>query len=405
MSPTAGPDTAPTYVQLAWQRLVRQPVAVAALWIVAALLAVGIGAPLLACNQPLYWRDASGISFPLVRGLFNRLLFESAVDLLFNLLLVLSPGWALLRWLPWARWGLARFQQGALRALPAAALLAFLAMTPRSFLGHDNPLFFSEAIRDYSAEARANPNTQALFALRPFGYRDTDPQENLKPPSAVHWLGTDTEGRDVFSRIVYGARTSLTIGIVAVSIYVSIGIALGATAGFFGGKLDLLISRLIEVMICIPSFFLILTIAALIEERSIFHVMLIIGATSWTSVARLVRAEFLKNRHLEYVQAAIALGIPRWRIMFRHILPNAISPVLVSATFGVASAILVESSLAFLGVGDASVASWGETLNAGRIQGKLWLALAPGAAIFVVVSVFNLLGEGLRDALDPKLDQ
>jgi peptide/nickel transport system permease protein len=156
-------------------------------------------------------------------------------------------------------------------------------------------------------------------------------------------------------------------------------------------------------MICFPTFFLILTLAALIEERSIFHVMVIIGVTSWTGVARLVRAEFLKHKNLEYTQAARALGIPTWRVLFVHILPNAIAPVLVSATFGIAAAILVESSLSFLGIGDLTVPSWGETLNAGRVEGKLWLIIAPGLAIFFVVTVFNLVGEGLRDALDPKL--
>jgi peptide/nickel transport system permease protein len=166
---------------------------------------------------------------------------------------------------------------------------------------------------------------------------------------------------------------------------------------------DTALSRLIEIMICFPTFFLILTLAALIKERSIFHVMLIIGVTSWTSVARLVRAEFLKHKGLEYAQAARALGIPVRRIIFSHILPNASAPVLVSATFGVASAILIESSLSFLGVGDPNVPSWGETLNAGRVDQRLWLILAPGLAIFFVVTVFNLIGEGLRDALDPKL--
>jgi peptide/nickel transport system permease protein len=156
-------------------------------------------------------------------------------------------------------------------------------------------------------------------------------------------------------------------------------------------------------MICFPTFFLILTLAALVEQRSIFHVMVIIGVTSWTGVARLIRAEFLKHKELDYVQAARALGIPRHRIIFSHILPNAIAPVLVTATFGVASAILIESSLSFLGIGDITVPSWGETLNSGRLEQKLWLILAPGAAIFAVVSVFNLVGEGLRDALDPKL--
>jgi peptide/nickel transport system permease protein len=166
---------------------------------------------------------------------------------------------------------------------------------------------------------------------------------------------------------------------------------------------DNLISRLIEVMITFPSLFLILTLAALIEERSIFHVMVIIGVTSWTGVARLVRAEFLRQKGLDYVQAALAMGLKSRRVIFLHILPNAISPALVSATFGIASAILIESSLSFLGVGDLSVASWGETLNTGRVEGKLWLVLAPGFAIFFVVTVFNLVGEGVRDALDPKL--
>jgi peptide/nickel transport system permease protein len=203
--------------------------------------------------------------------------------------------------------------------------------------------------------------------------------------------------------MLYGTRISLTIGVVAVAIYVVIGVVLGSLAGYFGGRVDDWISRLIEVMICFPTFFLILTLAALVEQRSIFHVMVIIGITSWTGVARLIRAEFLKHKELDYVQAARALGIPQHRIIFGHILPNAIAPVLVSATFGVASAILIESSLSFLGIGDLSVPSWGETLNTGRLEQKLWLILAPGTAIFLVVSVFNLVGEGLRDALDPKL--
>jgi peptide/nickel transport system permease protein len=280
-------------------------------------------------------------------------------------------------------------------------------MTPQKVFGADNPLYHTEQVINYASEAVAldarGAQYSAVFPLRRYGYRDTDPQSSIRPPSADHWLGTDSEGRDVFTRMLYGTRISLTIGVVAVAIYVTIGIFLGALAGYFGGWVDSWISRLIEVMICFPSFFLILTIAALIEQRSIFHVMVIIGLTGWTRVARLIRAEFLKHKNLEYVQAARALGLRGQRIIFRHILPNAIAPVLVAATFGVAAAILIESSLAFLGVGDLSVASWGETLNTGRTERKLWLVLAPGFAIFFVVSVFNLVGEGLRDALDPKL--
>jgi peptide/nickel transport system permease protein len=399
-----------TYSNIVWQRLTRQKVAIIGLRAVATLLCIGIFAPLITCSQPLLWLDASGVSFPLLRGLFNRLLFENAVDLLFNLTLVASPLLLAVWLVPKARLSQrGRAWRGrALTLLAAGVLLLFVAATPRSFGSVKNPLYFTEPLRDYTTEvsllAAQGQRVVALFPVRPFAYQNTDATHSLLPPDGNHWLGTDTEGRDVFARLIYGTRISLTIGIVGVAIYAFIGVVLGALAGYWGGTIDLLISRLIEIMICIPTFFLILAMAALIQERSIFHVMFIIGITSWTGVARLVRAEFLKNKNLEYVQAAIALGIPWRRIVFGHILPNAISPVLVSATFGIASAILIESSLAFLGVGDMTVASWGETLNAGRTQGKLWLVLAPGLAIFLVVCVFNLVGEGLRDALDPKID-
>jgi peptide/nickel transport system permease protein len=398
------------YHVVVWRRLYRQKIAAFGIWAIAGLCIVSVFAPLICCNQPLLWIDAQGLRIPILRALFNRLLFENSVDVLFNLALLATPVWLLLYGLPrrwWERSG--KLTRGrVLRGLPLAVLLIFVAISPERLGSWKNPLFLTEPIRDYVAEAAQAQDTgreiTAIFPLKPYSYQDTDAAATLKAPSRSHWLGTDTEGRDVFTRLIYGGRISLTIGVVAVSIYVLIGVLLGAAAGYFGGNVDMTVSRLIEVMICIPSFFLILTIAALIEQRSIFHVMVIIGVTSWTGVARLIRAEFLKNKNLEYVQAANALGIPTHRIILKHILPNAISPVLVSATFGVASAILIESSLAFLGVGDLSVASWGEILNAGRNQGKLWLVLTPGLAIFFVVSVFNLVGEGLRDALDPKLD-
>jgi peptide/nickel transport system permease protein len=238
----------------------------------------------------------------------------------------------------------------------------------------------------------------------PYSYRETSVDRiNPEGPSRAHWLGTDPQGRDVFARLIYGTRISLTIGVVAVAIYVAIGIVIGSLAGFFGGWVDILISRLIEVMICFPVFFLILTIIGLIEKRSIFHIMVVIGLTRWTNVARLIRGEVLRIRNFDYVQAAIAQGIPRFRIIFRHILPNALAPVLVAATFGIAAAILVESGLAFLGLGDPNAPSWGELLTMGRVEQKSWLIIWPGTAIFFVVLVFNLVGEGLRDALDPKL--
>lgn len=388
------------------RRLAKNRIAVFGIYAVAGLVALATAAPLLANNQPFYWDAGHGPEFPWFRSLYNRLFFENGVDIFFNLLLVSAPVAALVVW------GLRRRSPkaalGSLLVRAAAVFgLLFIVMGTQSVGPVENPLYFTERVVNYRAErdrlAELGQPPSALFPWVPYSYRETDPQRSLESPSSRHWLGTDTEGRDVFCRMLYGTRISLTIGVVAVFIYVTIGVTLGALAGYFGGWVDNVISRLIEVMITFPTFFLILTLAALIQERSIFHVMLIIGMTNWTSVARLVRAEFLRQKNLDYVQAALAMGLRRRRVIFFHILPNAIAPALVAATFGIASAILVESSLSFLGVGDISVASWGETLNTGRVQQKLWLVLAPGAAIFFVVTVFNLVGEGVRDALDPKL--
>ena len=226
------------------------------------------------------------------------------------------------------------------------------------------------------------------------------------PPT--HVLGTDDVGRDVLSRIIHGTVIAGSVGVVSVSLYVLIGIILGACAGYFRGWVDILLSRIIEIVICFPTFFLIITIVA-VREPSIYNIMIALGLVSWTGVARLVRGEFLKAMNDDYVQAARALGFGHTRIIFRHILPNAIAPVFVTASFGVAGAILTESSLSFLGFGVAPpTASWGEILQQGRryIQEDLWhLVWVPGACIFYTVTMFNLLGEGLRDALDPKLRQ
>jgi peptide/nickel transport system permease protein len=392
------------------RRLGRNRVALLGLYSIFALLALATVAPVLASNQPFYWNAGNGPEFPWLPALFNRLLFENAVDVFFNVLLVAAPIASGAVWLSF------RSARRRRQALPTARLVArvaagilllFLAVTIERVGPLENPFSFTRQVVNYRAEQERlvalGQAPSAVFPPVPYSYRETDPLRSLQPPGTRHWLGTDLEGRDVFCRMLFGTRISLTIGIVAVALYVSIGTFLGALAGYFGGWVDNIISRLIEVMITFPSFFLILTLAALVQERSIFHVMVIIGLTSWTSVARLVRAEFLRQKSLDYVQAALAMGLRRRRIIFIHILPNAIAPALVAATFGIASAILIESSLSFLGIGDASAPSWGETLNAGRVQQKLWLVLAPGAAIFFVVTVFNLVGEGIRDALDPTL--
>ena len=241
--------------------------------------------------------------------------------------------------------------------------------------------------------------------LSPYDPGKTNVAFKLKSPSFQHYLGTDNLGRDVFSRMLYGSRVSLSVGFVAVAISVGIGILVGAMAGYYSGWVDSLLMRFVDVMLCFPSFFLMLTVVALLGP-SLFKVMVVIGITSWMGTARFVRAEFLSLRERDFTQAAKALGVKDLRIIYRHILPNAMAPVFVTATLGVASAILVESGLSFLGFGAQPPApSWGNILTEGRayIFDAWWLTVFPGFAILVTVLSFNLVGEGLRDAIDPRL--
>ncbi|MDR1660148.1 MAG: ABC transporter permease [Desulfovibrio sp.] len=229
----------------------------------------------------------------------------------------------------------------------------------------------------------------------------------LEPPSAQFWLGTDRLGRDVFSRMLYGGRVSLWVGFVAVGISVSIGTVLGLISGYFRGWADEVIMRSVDIMLCFPSFFLILAVIAFLEP-DMTNIMIVIGLTSWMGVARLVRAETLSLREREFVAAARLAGLPSKSILFLHILPNALAPVLITATLGVAGAILVESSLSFLGLGvQPPTASWGNMLMEGKavIETAPWLSVYPGLAILVTVLGYNLLGECLRDMLDPRMKQ
>jgi peptide/nickel transport system permease protein len=244
--------------------------------------------------------------------------------------------------------------------------------------------------------------------MPPVAYSPTgnDLKNRLLAPSAEHLMGTDDAGRDVFARMIWGSRISLSVGFVAVGIMVVIGIAMGSLAGYFGGATDIAISRLIEIVICFPTFFVILIIIASVRKVSIYYLMIAIGIVGWTGVARLVRAEFLRLREQQFAVAARALGAPAWRVIFRHILPNAIAPVLVSATFGIAGAILTESGLSFLGFGvPPPTPSWGAVLSLARtyVYQAWWLTVFPGVAIFISVLCYNLIGEGLRDAIDPRL--
>ncbi len=235
---------------------------------------------------------------------------------------------------------------------------------------------------------------------------EIDVGRRLRPPGGDYVLGTDEVGRDVLSRMIYGARVSLLIGFAATLLALIIGSLLGAVAGYYGSVADWIVSRLIEVVLCFPFLFLVLGIVALFRP-SLWTILIALALTSWTTEARFVRAEFLRIRELEYAQAARASGARDPRIIFRHLLPNALAPVIVSSSFGVASAILTESALSFLGFGVAlPEASWGSILGVAHdyIEFAWWLALFPGLAIFTTVAAFNLIGDRLRDALDPRFE-
>ena len=252
------------------------------------------------------------------------------------------------------------------------------------------------------------PDDWAVFPPVPWGYNTHDLEAVLAPPSAAHWLGTDSGGRDVLARVVHGSRVSLSVGVLAVVVLTALGVLVGALSGYYGGLLDLLSMRVLEIVHSVPTILLLVTILAIVMPSgwyAVFAMMGVIGLVRWTSVARLVRGEILRIKTMPYIEAARALGYSSPRIVVRHVLPNALSPVLVAATFSMASAILIEGALSFLGFGiPQDMASWGGMLNDVRGHTEAWwLAVFPGAAIFITVTAYSLAGEGLRDAIDPRL--
>ncbi len=240
--------------------------------------------------------------------------------------------------------------------------------------------------------------------ITPYDYDQSDPEHAMEGPSSYHWLGTDRIGRDLYSRLVWGSRISLSVGVVAAAVSVLVGTLIGATAGFFGGIVDDVLMRFTEMVMSFPVIFLLLTIIAIVD-RSVVNVMLVIGLTSWPGLARMVRGQFLALREMDYVEAARALGAKNRRIVFRHMLLNCMAPIIVNATLRVGSAILAESSLSFLGLGITDPPSWGTILNSGRhyMRYAPWITIFPGVLIFLTVLAFNYVGDGLRDALDPHL--
>jgi peptide/nickel transport system permease protein len=284
----------------------------------------------------------------------------------------------------------------------------------------ENPIFRTDRFRDvYPANLKLkDPDSWAVF---PLVYQDprrrvregewpdqpANPAQDLGKPSRFNWFGTNRAGVDVFAQMVHGTRTALLVGFVSMGIAGAIGIVVGALAGYLGGWVDMLLSRVIEVVMCIPSLVLILALLAVLERPTIWHLMAVLGVTNWTGIARLTRGEFMRLREADFVTAARAIGVNQFAIMYRHIFRNALAPVLVPISFGIASAIIIESALSFLGFGAPPPnPSWGTLLNDGRSNMQMWwLIVFPGIAIFVTVLAYNLIGEGLQEATDPRLKQ
>lgn len=269
---------------------------------------------------------------------------------------------------------------------------------PPALRAHDNQ----------SLEEALAAGDWAWMPLVPFGPLQSSVSGEVEPleaPSLRHPLGTDDRGRDVLARVAHGSRVSLSIGLLAVALYLLIGTVLGGLAGFYGGLLDALVNRSIEVLLSFPTLVFLLAVQGIAASSGVLHLVVVLGLTRWTDVARLVRAEVLRAREQDYVLAAHALGVPPFRILLRHVLPASLGPAVVVATFGIAGAVLIESALSFLGFGPPPpTPTWGELLAQAREhRDAWWLAVFPGFCIFATALSFHLLGESLRDALDPRL--
>jgi len=341
ISDSLDPEKSPGYSKIVWRRLRRDHFAMMGLYVILSLFILSYLAPVVANNKPLIMRYEDKLYFPAVTEL--------------------TP----FKW----------------------------------FIKHSelNTL-------DYSL-VKYDQSMALLMPPVPYSPYEIDLAEKLRPPNNKHWMGTDDLGRDITSRMIHGAGISLKIGFVAMAIALIIGVLAGAMAGYYGGTIDIVISRLIEIVMCFPFFFLILSVIAFLPP-SIYTIMIVLGITRWTSIARYSRGEFIRLRSMEFTDAARALGVSDRKIIFRHILPNSLAPVLVAATFGVANAILIEAALSFLGFGvQPPMASWGGILALAKqfIEIAWWLATFPGLAIFITVTAYFILGEGLRDASDPRL--
>jgi peptide/nickel transport system permease protein len=354
------------------------------------LALVGVFAPFLASSFPLLLSEGGELSSPVLDYL-------QPVDVIFLAGFVAFLLLSLWRTLFWRK--LLLF----LGIIGVTALLAYALVSPPK-------LVIYEQYRVAEAEGEYDWVVYAPVPYSPKDYQreqgDTGLEAPLSNGDRSHWFGTEQNGADVLSRMIHASRIALGIGFVATGIAMVLGIIIGGLMGYFSGVVDMLGMRLVEIFEAVPTLFLLLTFVAFFG-RSLYIMMVIIGITSWPGYARYVRAEFLRLRKQDFVQAAEAAGLPLPSILFRHMLPNGMGPVLVAASFGVASAILAEATLSFLGLGLVDDPSWGEMLNQAVQSSSFnwWMAAFPGGAIFLTVFAYNLIGESLRDAIDPYLSK
>ena len=375
-----------TWVHMALRQTLGQWGArIGAVWI-GIIVFCGVFAPFLANSHPYLLKDAAGgWSSPLLRHL-------TPADVILPTLFILGLAFLAMRRvsLGW-RWGVF-----LLIGVITIGTAIWIMSPPRA------------VVYSQYRTMEANGEVQwALYPPIPFSpsdrIRDRRGVRPPQPPDRTHWMGTEPNGSDILSRMIHASRIAMAVGLIATGIAMVIGVTVGGLMGYFSGIVDLLGMRLVEVFSAIPVFFLLLAFVAFFP-RNLYLMMVIIGLTGWVSYARFIRAEFFKLRQQDFVVAARASGLPLWSILFRHMLPNGVAPVLVAASFGVASAILYETTLSFLGVGLVDEPSWGQMLNQAVSSGGgfyWWLAIFPGLSIFLTVFALNLVGEALRDAIDP----
>jgi peptide/nickel transport system permease protein len=353
-------------------------------WI--AIVAVaGVFAPLLANTMPILAKIDGRISSPMARALTVP-----------DITLLVLVGWSLVRLVRRCAFG-----RWMLEMLILTAVMIPLAI----LFAHPPDVVDWPHYRNLDRQGEVQWKVMAPIPYSPYDFQRDIPDAALQPPTRQHLLGTDAIGGDVCSRMIHACRVDLSIGLIATGIAVVIGVAIGGLMGYFAGWVDLLGMRLIEIFESIPTLFLLVTFVAFFPPN-LYMIMAIIGLTTWTSEARFIRAEFLRLRKQDFVQAAISQGLPLTSVLFRHMLPNGIYPILITSSFGIASAILSESTLSFLGIGLSRDPSWGALLEQALGAGGTfvwWIALFPGLAIFLTVFGYNLVGEAMRDALDPKL--